>query len=89
MEYVPNGTLFDHLEKDRGLPLQVVKHLGAQLVIFLEYIHAEMEICHRDLKPGNIMIDHNLYLKIVSFEGLSETISLSNIDRFWRRKSPI
>ena len=84
MEYVPNGTLFDHLQKDRCLPLQVVRHLGAQLVIFLEYIHAEMEICHRDLKPGNIMIDDNLYLKIVSFRLPSELSLISNIDRFWR-----
>ena len=66
MEYVPNGTLYEHLKKGYNLPLPLVKHFGAQLVIFLEYIHALLEICHRDLKPGNIMLDDNLYLKIVS-----------------------
>ena len=66
MEYVQNGTLYDHLRKDRGLPLTIVKHFGAQLINFLEYIHGDLEICHRDLKPGNIMIDDNLYLKFVS-----------------------
>ena len=66
MEYIPNGTLFDHMKKGQGLPIPLVKNLGAQLVNFLEYIHAALEICHRDLKPGNIMIDDSLYLKIVS-----------------------
>ena len=68
MEYIPNGTLFDHMRKGQGLPIPLVKNLGAQLVNFLEYIHSALEICHRDLKPGNIMIDDSLYLKIVSID---------------------
>ena len=80
MEYVRNGTLFDHMEKGRGLPLPLVKNFGAQLVNFLEYIHAYMEICHRDLKPGNIMLDDNLFLKIVSiFRSFKLSIPISRI----------
>ena len=53
-----------------GLPIEVVRAYAAQLVVFLEYLHSELEVCHRDLKPGNIMIGDNLYLKIVSINQL-------------------
>ena len=66
MEYVPFGPLSRYIPKQHGLPLDIVRHFGAQLVVFLEYLHSELEVCHRDLKPGNIMIADNLYLKIVS-----------------------
>lgn len=66
MEHVPHGPLREHIPKGVGLPLPVVRAYAAQLVVFLEYLHGELEVCHRDLKPGNIMIADNLYLKIVS-----------------------
>ena len=47
--------------------MEVVRAYAAQLVVFLEYLHSELEVCHRDLKPGNIMIGDNQYLKIVSY----------------------
>ena len=66
MEYVPFGPLKCYIPKKIGLPVEVVKVYAAQLVVFLEYLHCELEVCHRDLKPGNIMIGANLYLKVVS-----------------------
>lgn len=66
MEYIPHGPLSRYIPKKHGLPLDLVRHFSAQLVVFLEYLHADMEVCHRDLKPGNIMISSNLYLKVVS-----------------------
>ena len=66
MEYIPNGSLKNLIPRDVGLPLELVRTYAAQLVVFLEYLHSELEVCHRDLKPGNIMIGDNQYLKIVS-----------------------
>ena len=68
MEYIPHGPLRRFIPKNDGLPIEIVRAYGAQLVVFLEYLHSELEVCHRDLKPGNIMIDDNLYLKIVSIK---------------------
>jgi len=68
MEYIPFGSLKRLIPKDVGLPLELVRAFGAQLVVFLEYLHCELEVCHRDLKPGNIMLGDNLYLKIVSIK---------------------
>lgn len=68
MEYIPFGPLKRFIPKNVGLPIELVRAYAAQLVVFLEYLHSELEVCHRDLKPGNIMIGENLYLKIVSFK---------------------
>ena len=66
MEFIPHGTLKSHIPQNVGLPIEMVRTYAAQLVVFLEYLHSSLEVCHRDLKPGNIMISDNLYLKIVS-----------------------
>ena len=66
MEHIPHGPLRSFIPKNKGLPIEVVRAYATQLVVFLEYLHSDLEVCHRDLKPGNIMIADNLYLKIVS-----------------------
>ncbi len=102
MEYIPFGPLKRYIPKNIGLPLEVLKVYAAQLVVFLEYLHSELEVCHRDLKPGNIMIDENLYLKIVSNKFklshksqiqtslLTQNLSLLNyIDWLWWQQSAV
>ena len=66
MEFIPFGPLKRYIPKNTGLSVDVIRVYAAQLVVFLEYLHCELEVCHRDLKPGNIMIGENLYLKVVS-----------------------
>ena len=74
MEYIPHGPLRRFIPKNVGLPVNVVRAYAAQLVVFLEYLHSGLEVCHRDLKPGNIMIADNLYLKIVSTHKLAQKL---------------
>ncbi len=64
------GDLADQLEGMGSLPERVVKHLTAQLVSALRYLHA-VGISHRDIKPENILLDIRGNAKIGDF-GLSK-----------------
>ena len=47
------------------LPYSLAKFYAAQLVIALEYMHSQVRVVHRDLKPQNILVDESFYLKVV------------------------
>lgn len=46
--------------------LKLSKHFAAELVVALEYMR-NCEIVHRDMKPGNILLDKNYHLKLIDF----------------------
>lgn len=68
MEFVSNGTLLNRISRQgkRGFPKYLIQFLAAQLVLTLEYLQSK-NIAHRDIKPSNIMIDEQLYIKLVDF----------------------
>lgn len=64
-EHISNGTLFDYI-LNTGMHEDVAKYFFKQLITGLEYCSSR-GICHRDLKPDNLLVDHNYNLKIADF----------------------
>lgn len=66
MEYCPYGSLADLLKHFKTLPVELVRFFSAQILTVLEFMHSR-NLVHRDLKPGNILIDERYNLKITDF----------------------
>lgn len=68
-EYLPN-CLENYLSKverkSSYIPISTIKSLMKQILEGLSFLH-EKKICHRDLKPDNILMDEELNIKICDF----------------------
>ncbi|XP_052152583.1 LEAF RUST 10 DISEASE-RESISTANCE LOCUS RECEPTOR-LIKE PROTEIN KINASE-like 1.2 isoform X2 [Oryza glaberrima] len=77
-EYIPNGTVADHLHGpragERGLTWPVRMTIAIETAEALAYLHA-VEIIHRDVKTNNILLDNNFHVKVADF-GLSRLFPL-------------
>ncbi|KAI9088052.1 hypothetical protein K1719_030029 [Acacia pycnantha] len=72
-EYIPNGTLADHLHgvhaKPGTLPWNIRMNIAIETATALAYLHAS-DIIHRDVKTNNILLDDHFVVKVADF-GLS------------------
>ncbi|CAL4980312.1 unnamed protein product [Urochloa decumbens] len=69
-EFVPNGSLRDYIaDASCGLRWSTRYRMIRGICEGLHYLH-EKNIVHLDLKPANILLDHNMVPKIADF-GLS------------------
>jgi len=74
-ELMPNRSLFDHLHKTETLPWETRYKIVKDITRALLYLHHECDpfILHRDIKPGNILLDNNFNAKLADF-GLSRIV---------------
>ncbi|MFS7931746.1 putative protein kinase RLK-Pelle-WAK family [Helianthus anomalus] len=80
-EYLANDTLSQHLHDRVGLSTFSWKdriRIAREVAGALAYLHsyASPAIIHRDIKPGNILLDQN-YKAVVSDFGLSRSVPIS------------
>uniref|UniRef100_A0A2N9G7A9 Protein kinase domain-containing protein n=1 Tax=Fagus sylvatica TaxID=28930 RepID=A0A2N9G7A9_FAGSY len=72
-EYIPNGTVADHIHGHRATPGSLTwatrMSIAIETASALAYLHAS-EIIHRDIKTNNILLDNNFCVKVADF-GLS------------------
>ena len=66
MELVQGGELFLYLRSLGKLETMHAQLYAAQVVLMFEYLHAK-EIVYRDLKPENLLINRDGYLKLTDF----------------------
>src|SRR3712207_767672 len=66
MEYLPGGTLKDHILKRGALPPQVAAEVALQTAEALRAAH-NRGIIHRDIKPRNILITDSGDVKVTDF----------------------
>ena len=79
MEYVDGFSLQSLFADKTPLPWAVAINLQYQLARGLLHTH-KASIVHRDIKPTNIIVDKNGYLKVLDF-GLAKLLDASRITR--------
>lgn len=67
MQYLEGGSLRDRVDEDGPLDEQTAKKYVLQIAEALSYMHTEQNICHLDVKPGNIMLDKNDNAVLIDF----------------------
>lgn len=66
MEYVPGGTLKQHISFDNLLPLNRLIDILYKICNALDYSH-KMGVLHRDIKPSNVLLGENNVVKLSDF----------------------
>ena len=84
LEYIPGGELWSYIYKDGvhgkgvfgGIDALLAAYYGAIVFMAIEHIHTQ-GYAYRDLKPENLLICQNGYLKIVDF-GFAKQVPFLN-----------
>ncbi|CAE8651681.1 unnamed protein product [Polarella glacialis] len=69
MEYCCNGNLNDLIVRvgRPGLHESLARKLLAEVLLALEYLHEELDVVFRDLKPENVVLDAAMHAKLTDF----------------------
>lgn len=67
MEYAPNCDLTSHIQPGVGLEdIRLPRFYAANIILALKYMH-ERQLVHRDIKPGNLLVDTHHRLKVCDY----------------------
>lgn len=80
MDFINGGELFQHLKKNGPFSEQKSRFYIAEVILAIEYLH-QRNIIFRDLKPENVLLDHEGHVKITDF-GLAKELKDDNDKTF-------
>lgn len=66
LEYVVGGELFSHLRRAGRFTNDMTRFYASEIVLAIEYLHSK-NIIYRDLKPENLLIDHQGHIRLTDF----------------------
>ncbi|XP_011017269.1 PREDICTED: wall-associated receptor kinase-like 14 isoform X2 [Populus euphratica] len=86
-EFMPNGTLCQHLQRERGdgLDWPVRLAIATDTAKAIAHLHSAMDppIYHRDIKSSNILLDYHFRSKVADFglsrHGMTEISHISTV----------
>lgn len=78
-EYVNGRTLKDYIEKEGTIQSSPSVDVVVRILAALEHAHAH-GVIHRDIKPQNILIDQDGYIKVTDF-GIARTVGYGTITK--------
>eukprot|EP00755_Sulcionema_specki_P021349 Sspe_Gene.13217::Locus_4536_Transcript_1_1_Confidence_1.000_Length_1366::g.13217::m.13217 len=87
VEYMDLGSLQDVMKTDnpkRGEPIPptIVAHIVRETLLGLHYLHNDKRVIHRDLKPGNILLNSKGEVKLSDFGLAREMCTASCVGTF-------
>lgn len=75
MEYVSGGSLEFLLQQCGTLPETVCRRYVRDILHGLNFLHQDMHVCHRDVKPGNVLLTADGRCKLSDF-GIARTFGV-------------
>uniref|UniRef100_A0AAQ4S515 non-specific serine/threonine protein kinase n=1 Tax=Gasterosteus aculeatus aculeatus TaxID=481459 RepID=A0AAQ4S515_GASAC len=85
-EYASGGEIFDHLVAHGRMAEKDARKKFKQIVAAVHFCHCR-NIVHRDLKAENLLLDHNLNIKIADF-GFSNLFARGQLLKTWCGSPP-
>lgn len=66
-EFAAGGELYNRMKDISKMQEEEAKFYFCELAYVLQYLHNDMNIVYRDLKPENVLLDHHGHIKICDF----------------------
>jgi protein kinase A len=66
LDYACGGELFSLLRREGRFANDVALFFAVEIVLAFEYLQTK-DIAYRDLKPENLLVDHEGHVKITDF----------------------
>ena len=71
MEFCDGGSILDIIDgcglHDYIEGEEVIREVCASIVLGLKYLHGEANVCHRDIKCGNVLLTNDGHVKLADF----------------------